>query len=96
MKGLKHVIAQSFKKIRLTNTCKEKPCKELSILFKERENIKQNIQDERKHSSDDLQLKLEIVEEKIADFLAEKNFRIIKEHVEYLIDDIDNLNCLKM
>ena len=71
-------------------------CTELSILFKERENVKQNIQDERKHSSDDLQLKLEIVEEKIADFLAEKNFRIIKEHVEYLIDDIDNLNCLKM
>ena len=41
-------------------------------------------------------MKLENVEGKIADFLAEKNFRIIKEHVEYLIDDTDNMNCLKM
>ena len=43
-----------------------------------------------------LNLKLENIEERIANFQAEKNFNIIKDQVEHLIDDADNLNCLKM
>ena len=36
------------------------------------------------------------IEERITDYQAEKNFNIIKNQVEHLIDDADNLNCLKM
>ena len=43
-----------------------------------------------------LKQKLDNVEDKIADFQAEKNYRLIKEHVENFVDDTDNLNCLKM
>ena len=43
-----------------------------------------------------LKQKLESVTEKIADCQAEKNYKLIREHVENLIDDTDNLNSLKM
>ena len=33
---------------------------------------------------------------KIADTLAESNFKIIKENLEYLVDDTENLNCIRM
>ena len=38
-----------------------------------------------------LKQNLDIIEEKIADFQAEKNYILIREHVENLIDDTDNL-----
>ena len=39
---------------------------------------------------------LEQIKCKIAEIDAEKNFKLIKEQVEHLVDDTDNLNCLKM
>ena len=107
LKELKHTIAKTFKKVRIVKG-KEKPCKELSNLFKERENLKQNIKMimktkkclndhvETKHTFNELKEKLDMVEESIAEFQAEKNYKIIKEHVEHLVDNTDNLNCGKM
>ena len=40
--------------------------------------------------------KLAKIEENIADVQAERNFRVIKEKVEHLIDNTDNLNTVKM
>lgn len=40
--------------------------------------------------------KLEQVESDIAEIHSEQNFKTIKEHVEHLVDDTDNLNCIKM
>ena len=122
LKELKHIDAKSFKKIRLTQG-REKPCKELSDLFQQRENVKQMITNLIKSKkcniceyvvktlteyckhmkvthndigTNKLIQKLDKIEERIADFQAEKNFSIIKDQVEHLIDDSDNLNCLKM
>ena len=44
----------------------------------------------------EFEYKLERIEEKIADVQAEKNFQTIKEQVEHLIDNTDNLNSVKM
>ena len=40
--------------------------------------------------------RLSDIENKIADIKAEEYFKLIKEHVEHLIDDTENLNSLKM
>ena len=40
--------------------------------------------------------KLEAVEEEIAEIDAEDNFNKIKDNVKYLVDDTDNMNCIKM
>ena len=103
IKELKHNVAKSFKKIRVSKT-KEKPSRELQELFVEREYMKRNIKDiknrineeEYSQSNKILEKKLKDVENKIADIEAEKNFEVIKEHVNHLIDDTDNLNCIKM
>ena len=39
--------------------------------------------------------KLEAVEEEIAEIDAEDNFNKIKDNVNYLVDDTDNINCNK-
>ena len=40
--------------------------------------------------------KLEAVEEEIAEIDAEDNFNKIKDNVNYLVDDTDKMNCIKM
>ena len=103
IKELKHNVAKSFKKIRVSKT-KEKPSRELHELFVEREYLKRNIkniknrinEEEYSQSNKKLEKKLKDIENKIADIEAEKNFEVIKEHVNHLIDDTDNLNCIKM
>ena len=56
-------------------------CENCHFTFQRKRNLKQELNN---------------VEEKITDFQAEKNYRLIKEHVENLINDTDNLNSLKM
>ena len=66
-------------------------------LFEDRENIKAKISnvleiEEQKVLKD----KLEEKEKNIAEIQAETNFKTVKEQVEHLVDDTDNLNCIKM
>ena len=39
---------------------------------------------------------LKTVETEIAEVHSEENYNIIKENVGHLVDDTDNLNCVKM
>ena len=96
IKEVKHEIAKSFKKVRVS-TAQVKPNKELGDLFEDRENIKARISnvleiEEQKVLKD----KLEEIEKNIAEIQAETNFKTIKEQAEHLVDDTDNLNCIKM
>ena len=93
---MKHQITQSFKKIRVS-TVKVKENDKLKDLFEEREQLKGKLS-----SFSDIVVKdvvkdkLEKVDSDIADIQAEHNYKTIKEQVEHLVDDTDNLNCLKM
>ena len=43
-----------------------------------------------------LNAKLKQTDADIAQIQSEQNFKDIKEHVEHLVDDTDNLSCIKM
>ena len=43
-----------------------------------------------------LETKLKSVEAEISEINSEKNFNIVKDNLNYLVDDTENLNCIKM
>ena len=43
-----------------------------------------------------MESKLKSVEEEMADLKAESSFNIVKKNVDHLVDDTDNMNCIKM
>ena len=86
------------KKIRIS-TKKETLDKKVSDLFRERENLKAKIANSSALNNNEIhQLKsrLKEKEDEIAEIDAEKNFNIVKDHVKHLVNDTDNLNCIKM
>ena len=98
IKELKHMISISFKKIRISNSTPKIDMKMLALL-KQRENLKLKISDLNtvdKKVKRSYNQKLEAVENEIADLDAEEKVKVIKEHVGHLIDDTENLNCIKM
>ena len=97
IKEIKHEISNSFKKIRISGK-KENLDENVRNLFSEREKLKYKIADSTLTESvlSQSKSKLKDVEARIADINAEKNFNTIKDHVKHLVDDTDNLNCIKM
>ena len=90
IKQLKHIIAISVDKIRISNS-------QPMNLLKTRDNLKlslsNSVDDKRKIY---FKKKQEAVEKEIADINAEQNFKFIKEQVGHLVDDTENLNSIKM
>ena len=68
--------------------------KDLSDLFKKRENLKGELSNNK--DCNKLKAAMEEAENEIAEIHAEENYKTIKEQVEHLVDDTDNLNCIKM
>ena len=98
IKEIKHEIAKSFKKIRISNKT-EKLDQNVSKLFGEREKLKHKICSASTMDEDVIQLletKLKSVEAEICEINSEKNFNIVKDNLNHLVDDTENLNCIKM
>ena len=98
IKQLNHLIAISFKKIRMSNST-PKMDRKIMALLKQREHLKSKISylktDDVKGARN-YKHKMEDVENEIADIKAEEYLNVIKEHVGHLIDDTENFNCIKM
>ena len=43
-----------------------------------------------------MNVKLKQTDDKIADYKAEENFKTVNENIKHLVDDTENLNCIKM
>ena len=72
---------------------------ELNKLFEKREKLKASISSVSTQNITELsslKSKLKDVENVIAEIDAEDNFNIIKKQIEHLVDDTDNLSCVKM
>ena len=96
LKELQHEIAKSFKRIRISNKI-EKMDKNESELFIAREKFKGKIANTKcKEEIKNLEKKMKENDEKIADIHAESYFKTVKDNLDYLIDDTENLNCIKM
>ena len=90
--------AKSFKKVRISRG-KVKLNKTLSKLFSEREKLKSIVSNSLllgKVEFGIAESNLNAIEHKIAEETAEENFNTIKDHVKHLVDDTENLNCIKM
>ena len=97
IKEVQHLITKSFKKIRISNTQGKKLDKKTSNLFSKRETLKKRISktlDEEK--KEEFNLMLKEVDDEISNITAEENFKTVKDNVKHLVDDSDNLNCIKM
>ena len=97
IKEVQHLITKSFKKIRISNTQGKKLDKKTSNLFSKRETLKKRISktlDEEK--KEEFNLRLKEVDDEISNITAEENFKTVKDNVKHLVDDSDNLNCIKM
>ena len=97
IKEINHEISKSFKKIRISHG-KVKVDKSLNDLFIKREKLK--IRESKsflnKEELDMINSELKDVDREIAEIHSEENFNTIKEHVKHLVDDTENLNCIKM
>ena len=68
-------------------------------LLKMREKLKltlSKLNNDDEKTISEVRQKLDGIENEIADIKAEENFKLIKEHVEHLIDDTENLNSIQM
>ena len=98
MKEVQHLKSKSFKKIRISKA-KTHLKKEVSELFEKRELLKRrisNLGDLNYDEKEKLDEELNKVEKEIAEVDAEENFKFVKENVKPLVDDTENLNCVKM
>ena len=97
LKELKHQISKSFKKIRFSSKC-PKIDKAKNDLFCKREKLKCKILNPSVSKDDHQNAKLELVEieEEIAEYEANENFKNTVENVKYLVDNTENLNSIKM
>ena len=98
IKEVNHLVAISFKKIRISNI-KPKPNMNIVNLLKMREKFKltlSKLNNDDEKTISEVRQKLDGIENEIADIKAEENFKLIKEHVEHLIDDTENLNSIQM
>ena len=58
--------------------------------------MKSNILKSSNQEKERLNLPLNDVEDEIANVIAEDNFNKVKDNLKHLVDDFDNLNCIKM
>ena len=92
------MISKSFKKIRIS-----KPNvhlrRELNKLFEKRERLKLKISKNASINTveaNEDKSNLKDVENEIAEANAEENFNFMKKNIEHLVDDTENVNCIKM
>ena len=97
LKELKHVIATSFQKIRISASKTRLPS-QYKFLFEEREMLKNLLSNcvVTNSKSAEIKEKIQLIDEKIADLKAKENFERLSENVKHLMDNTDNLNTIKM
>ena len=98
LKELNHEIAKSFNKIRISKKA-EKLDNNMRSLFLMREKLKLKISNPGLSNEaliKDLEAKLQEIEKKIAEIIAESNYKIVKENLEYLVDSTEKLNHINM
>ena len=96
IKEVKHQICKSFKKVRVS-TNQKKPNSKVGLLLRKRETIKQILTSNNDMTvKKDLEEKLKAVDDEIAHIESEANFMKLKEQINYLEDDTENLNSIRM
>ena len=96
IKEVNHQISKSFKKIRIS-TNRKKPSTKVTSLLQKRESIKQNLATNNNQIiKTDLEEQLKKVDEDIVDIESHTNYMKLKEQIENIEDDTENLNCIKM
>ena len=78
-------------------TNQKKQNSKVGLLLRKRETIKQNLTSNNDMTvKKDLEEKLKAVDDEIADIESEANFMKLKEQINYLEDDTENLNSIRM
>ena len=96
IKEVNHQISKSFKKIRIS-TNRKKPSTKVTSLLQKRESIKQNFATSNNQIiKTDLEEQLKKVDKDIVDIESHTNHMNLKEQIENIEDDNENLNCIKM